>query len=153
MDNRKPLGLGLITYGLIMVSCAPHEDPTLDAVVEAARLMMLSIPENYEPRLAAEWVIGPNEPFSEDLLTRLRNATQIQLLSDAELESHDPTITILSFARPYHGKADTVEVLGNWIMLTGGDGGGGHGIDFQHIFSCNQRTCELIEHFRSGSWN
>jgi hypothetical protein len=71
MDNRKPLGLGLITYGLIMVSSAPHEDPTLDAVVEAARLMMLSIPENYEPRLAAEWVIGPNEPFSEDLLTRL----------------------------------------------------------------------------------
>ena len=68
------------------------------------------------------------------------------------IESGDSTVIILYLLPPIESEADTVRVLGGWMGLVGGDGGGVWGDEFSYRLDCSQ-SCRILGPVGRGSWN
>ena len=143
----------LVVLGVVLVAAC--DDPP-NRISEAAALVVQDLvpraPTGFEPYLAARWASGSEEEIPAELLSDLLEASGLEVAPPGMMESGDSTVIILYLLPPMVSDGDTVRVLGGWMGLVGGDGGGGWGDEFSYRLDCS-RNCRILGLVGSGSWN
>jgi hypothetical protein len=125
-----------------------------EALGVSALLMHEATPDGYSARLGTRWLAAHDSaPMSETTALRISDITRTPLVSEDELNRREPSIAVLALDPPRFLGGDTVQVFSAWVMLTGGDGGGGWGHDYLTYLRCGWLTCTVLSHEDLGGWN
>lgn len=142
----------VVLGGVLVAAC---DDPP-NRISEAAALVVQDLvpraPTGLDPYLATRWGSGSEEEIPVALLSELQEASGLEVAPPGVIESRDSTVIILYLLRPVLSGGDTVRVLGGWMGLVGGDGGGGWGDEFSYRLDCS-RNCRILGLVGRGSWN
>jgi len=125
-----------------------------EALGISAAFMRDATPGGYSPRLGTRWLTAEDSAsMSERTALRISGRTNTPLVSEDELDRRDSSIAVLGLDPPRFLGGDTVQVFSAWVMLTGGDGGGGWGHDYLTLLRCGWLTCTVLSHEDLGGWN
>jgi hypothetical protein len=140
---------------IVSATCGGTGDPTTAALVFVVEDLAPKAPSELTPYLAPEWQglhTQSLEPIPSDLLDSLRRVTGLPVAPHGFTSTRDSTMAVLYLFEPWVIRPDSVLVLGGWMGLVGGDGGGAWGIEFPYHLDC-RRGCRLLNTPLGSHWN
>jgi hypothetical protein len=151
----------LLACGTVLFSSCDVTDVTdvTDDRISAAAIFVVKdlvsrAPPGLDPQLLRRWEVPPAEaePVPADLLEIFQEVSGFPIAPGDVASSRDSSIVLLHMYRPLVLRGDSVRVLGGWIRLVGGDGGGAWGTEYDYLLDC-RLACRLLEEPRESVWN
>lgn len=145
----------LVAVLLNSVACRASDDTVATAASIVVEDLLPRAPAGHRPYLAHQWQIPMTDsiaPVPADVLERLRAVSGLPLAGSALVRSRDSAVVVLYMFRPHVVRPDSVLVLAGWLGLTGGDGGGAWGEEYEYVLDC-QRDCRLLNEPAASTWN
>jgi len=140
---------------LISGACRATDDTVVAAASFVVEDLLPRAPAGHRPYLAHQWQIPMTDsvaPVPADVLERLRAVSGLPLADSTLLRSRDPDVVVLYMFRPHVVRSDSVLMLAGWLGLTGGDGGGGWGEEYEYVLDCRQ-DCRFLSEPDASTWN
>jgi hypothetical protein len=135
-------GLFSFVLGLLLISgCGASSEVESLAILTVIPDLVSRAPTEIRPFLSPAWAtsgVELDDPLQADLIKALSEASGLEVASQDQFSSADSTLAILYFMKPRVDDVRAVVVVGGWMRLTGGTGGGAWGWEYVYRLDCSE---------------